>query len=135
MQFRKGDVSQCIGAVDGMYFTNLGIKLYVIAIKNYTFIIPLEDGLIANTNQTNDIKVITGLIKRQSPCKISQSFQNFPYLVVNNTILVTPLVKGQVLEPIKLKETVPPNFEVGRASRGKYVVCYPSDVVRDYIQL
>ena len=134
MQFRYGDVSQCIGAVDWMYFTNLGIKLYVIAIKNYTFIIPLDGGLIENTNQTNNVKVITGLIERHSPCKISQSLQNSPYFVVNNTILVTPLVKGQVLEPFKLKETVPPNFEVGRASRSKYVVCYPSDVVRDYIE-
>ena len=113
---------------------DVGIPFPVIAIKNYTFSIPLHGQWIGNRNQIKSRADIKGLIAQHSPCKINQGFHKFPYIVVNDTILVTPLIKGQVLVPVRVKETLPPNFEVGQSFENKHKVCYPSDVVRDYIE-
>ena len=110
---------------------DVGIPFPVIAIKNYTFSIPLHDQRTGGIKSRADIK---GLIVQHSPCKISQGFHKFPYIVVNDTLLVTPLIKGQVLVPVRVKETLPPNFEVGHSFENKHKICYPSDVVRDYIE-
>ena len=134
MQFHRGDASQCIGAVDGVYLTReLRIKTYRIAIRDYTFTIPVDNRLAANHNLTEQNKLVTDLIVKNSPCKVMQNFQKFPYAIVNETIVVTPIRKGQLLLLVFTKATLPPHFEFGQNIGGQYRVCYPADVAVDYI--
>ena len=126
MQFHRGDVSQCFGAVDGTYFSHeVGIKYFRIAIKNYTFPI-----LLNKVSQRKSS--VTKFIARHSPCKTKQSFEQFPYTVANDTMFVTPVVEGQLLEPTNLKDALPQQFEFGIIKGTRYRVCYPSDIVVDY---
>ena len=135
MQFRHGDVSQCFGAVDGTYFSHeVGIKYYRIAIKNYTFSVPVDRTLIANSNQTQTRMYVTSLIAFHSQCKAKQSFEQFPYTIANDNILVTPVVEGQLIEPLHVMSSLPQQFEFGRIKGTEYKVCYPSDVVTDYFK-
>ena len=135
MQFHRGDASQCLGAADGTYFADdVGMRVHRIATKNYTFEIPTDGRLVTNNTGRMEGKVITDLIRQHAPCKINQDFNKFPYIIRSDTILISSIREGQLLQLTAVRGILPPHFEFAINVEAGYKVCYPSNVIADYIE-
>ena len=137
MQFYRGDAAQCVGAADGHYFVDIKPRQYRLAINNYTLRIPLEEKYATLQNNDEVLKDgIRKLIKSKTEfCRANVQYYKFPFTVQNGTVMVTPIVEGQMLALRGSHQVLPRNYEVSRHSKYGYRICYPSNITVDYIDV
>ena len=137
MQFVRGDVTQCVAAVDGFYFMYIRSEEYRLAISNYTLEIPLVGKYAAadNKNQVPEENIVNLIRKHLSYCSESTNIRNFPYSIQNDTLVVRPITEGQILKLSSTYQVLIRNYEVAFHEANDYKICYPSNIMVDYIDI
>ena len=138
MQFYRGDAAQCVGAVDSHYFVDIKPRQYRLAISNYTLRIPLEEKYATLQNNDQVLKDdILNLIRSHTEFCVGNTTDSdrFPYVIQNGTVVVRPIVEGQILALKRSHQILPRNYEVSRHSINGYRICYPSNITVDHIDI
>ena len=134
MQFHRGDTTQCLSAVDGTYCNSqVGASQYKVAIRNYTFTIPIQNALSYHGSQSIAKERIIELIRehQKEGCEIYA--HRYPYRIEDSQLVVTPIEQRDMITMIECNWLVASDYEIGYNQDREYNVCYPSDLVLDYL--
>ena len=132
-----GDASHCLISLDSQYSFPMKYYQYRLAVKDYTLTIPFPelDDKTQNTVSKEKQYLLTKIRETTYLCPPGLKVEKYSYKIEEGVVKVTPVRKGDMIRLSAYREELPRRYEHGLNERTNLTVCYPTDIVIDFVNI